>query len=156
MIRSLYKLLIRTPNLRGKHRLDALFRRLLAPPIDRAPAGFHMQLDSQEWLQIDLLAGRQSEPLTAALIERLLEPGDVFVDIGAHVGWLSLLAARSVGPHGKVVAIDPQPYNCDRILTNAGLNGFENIVVAPVAVSDRDDFLLIAHQPPRDKSRLTL
>ena len=156
MIRTIYKLLLRAPEVRGRHRLDALLRRMQAPRADRLPEGFRMELDPQEWLQIDLLAGRNPEPRTAALIGRLLEPGDVFVDIGAHVGWLSLIAAGRVGAQGRVVAVDPQPYNCDRILRNAALNGYANIVVAPVAISDRDDFLLLSAQPARDRARLTL
>ena len=118
--------------------------------------GWRMQLDPQEWIQISLLAGQATEPLTAACIEQLLLPGEVFVDVGAHVGWLSLIGAKQVGINGRVIAIDPQPYNCELILTNASLNGFEQIVVIPAAISTADGYLEAAQQGIRDKARFTL
>src|SRR5262245_39931628 len=44
-----------------------------------------------------------------AVILRLLRPGDTFVDVGAHVGYFSALAARLVGADGRVVAFEPTP-----------------------------------------------
>lgn len=41
---------------------------------------------------------------------RSLAPGDVFVDVGANLGWYSLLAARCVGPAGRVLAFEPAPH----------------------------------------------
>ena len=122
----------------------------------RLRGGLLMQLDPQEWTQISLLAGRPTEPLTAARIEELLAPGDSFIDVGAHVGWLSLIAARRVGPGGRVIAVDPQPYNCERILNNALANGFGSILVVPAALSVEETFIELPHQSSTDKSRLTL
>lgn len=115
-----------------------------------------MILDPQEWLQIELLAGKPQEPLTAALIRRLLRPGDTFVDVGAHVGWFSLQAAKAVGPTGRVVAVDPQPYNCERILANAAANEFANITVVVGAIGDVEGTVLLPNQCVTDKARLTL
>ena len=134
MIRALYRALLRGPNFRGRHRLDSALRRMLAPAVDTAPEGLRMQLDDQEWLQIGLLAGEEQEPRTIALQKRLLRPGDTSIDVGAHVGFHALVAARCVGPSGQVIAIDPQPYNADRILTNSALNGLDNILVVVAAV----------------------
>ncbi|MEL6980579.1 MAG: FkbM family methyltransferase [Pseudomonadota bacterium] len=115
-----------------------------------------MLLDPQEWAQIELLRGTPAEPLTAALLQRLLGPGDAFIDVGAHVGWLSLIAARAVGPSGAVLAIDPQPYNCDKILSNAAANGFTQIVAVACAVGEAPGLVRLASQPQSDRSRLTL
>ena len=49
------------------------------------------------------------EPLLSAWVESRLRPGDVFVDVGANMGYTSLLAARAVGPGGAVVAFEPAP-----------------------------------------------
>jgi FkbM family methyltransferase len=129
---------------------------MLAPRPDRTSHGMLMHLDPQEWSQIAMLARHQHEPLTSKLIESLLQPSDTFIDVGSHVGWFSLLAARKVGKKGKVISIDPQPYNCERVMTNAMLNGFDNVLVVPTALGDANDFVTVAQQTARDKARFTL
>lgn len=49
------------------------------------------------------------EPDETALLERVLEPGDVFVDAGANIGYFSAVAASLVGPTGQVHAFEPVP-----------------------------------------------
>jgi FkbM family methyltransferase len=115
-----------------------------------------MELDPEEWLQIELRAKGCNEPRTTALLERTLRPGDTYVDVGAHVGYHSLVARRLVGDNGRIYSIDPQPYNCAKILTNAELNGFANIVVIAAAVGDSAGFASLKNQSRRDKARLTL
>jgi len=155
VIRALYRALLRGPRFRGRHRLEALLRRGLAPAVDIAPEGLRMQLDAQEWLQIGLLAGEEQEPRTIALQKRLLRPGDTAIDVGAHVGFHALVAARCVGPTGQVLALDPQPYNADRILTNSALNGVDNILVVVAAAGASAGTIELHNQKPSDKARLT-
>jgi FkbM family methyltransferase len=66
----------------------------------------------------------------------LLRPGDLVLDVGANVGFLSVIAARLVGPAGRVVAFEPVPANARQVRRNARLNGIKNIEVIPVAVGD--------------------
>lgn len=115
-----------------------------------------MELDPEEWGQIDLRAAGVLEPRTTALFDRLLRPGDTVVDVGAHVGYHALRARRRIGETGRVFAIDPQPYNCHKLLTNAELNGFANITVIAAAVGAAAGFAPLKQQPRTDKSRLTL
>ena len=77
------------------------------------------------------------EPGTTHLVERLLEPGMVVVDVGAHVGYYTLLAAKQVGPMGKVYAFEPESANYALLEENIGLNGYQNIVTIKSAVSSR-------------------
>ena len=133
-----------------------MFRALLKPHISTVHHDIRMELDPEEWLQIDLRAFGRLEPRTTALFERILRPGDCYVDVGAHVGYHSLVAARLVGEGGRIFAIDPQPYNCAKILTNAELNGFANIVVVAAAVAEADGFKSLKNQTRQDKARLTL
>jgi FkbM family methyltransferase len=72
----------------------------------------------------------------------LLDPGDVVYDLGANIGWYSLLAARRVGPSGQVVAFEPAIENAAQLRRNAASNGFANIAVVPAAVSDRDGWAM--------------
>jgi len=76
------------------------------------------------------------EPGTTRLIERLLKPGDCVLDIGAHVGYYALLAARLVGSGGQVFAFEPEPENYALLVQNVALNGYRNITAVQRAVSD--------------------
>jgi FkbM family methyltransferase len=67
---------------------------------------------------------------------RLVRPGSVFFDIGANIGFFTLLGARLVGPSGIVVAFEPHPENSERLRRNIELNLFSNVVVVQQAVSD--------------------
>jgi len=74
---------------------------------------------------------------TTRLFQRLVKPGMLVIDIGAHVGYYTLLAAKQVGPTGKVYAFEPDPDNHATLLKNIELNGYSNIVAVRKAVSDR-------------------
>ncbi len=80
-----------------------------------------------------------SEPDTADLIRRFLRPGMVMVDIGAHLGEYTLLAAQAVGERGQVHAFEPQPKLMAAVRHNISLNGLTNVTVNQSAVSDRTD-----------------
>lgn len=68
-------------------------------------------------------------------LRRCLQPGAVFYDIGANLGFFSLVAAACVGPHGRVYAFEPVPANAATLRRNAALNGFANITVLERAAS---------------------
>jgi len=74
---------------------------------------------------------------TTKLFESLLRPGMVVMDVGAHVGYFSLLAARLVGTQGRIYAFEPEPENHELLLKNIELNGYTNIMAVKTAVSNR-------------------
>jgi len=78
------------------------------------------------------------EPLTTRLFEEIVKPGMVVIDIGAHVGYYTLLAARQVGTNGKVYAFEPEPDNHAILLENLELNGYDNVVATRMAVSNQE------------------
>jgi FkbM family methyltransferase len=55
--------------------------------------------------------------------------GDTVVDVGAHIGLYSLIAAKRVGPSGKVIAIEPDPENCNLLQRNIELNKLTNVTI---------------------------
>ena len=91
------------------------------------------------WVKIEpywepgYLQGSPEPGVTECLLEHLSE-GDCFYDVGAHIGYYSLLAARRVGPHGHVVAVEPDPDNIEILRENAVKNcfGWVDIVAAAV------------------------
>jgi FkbM family methyltransferase len=68
------------------------------------------------------------EPETRDLLRHLLKPGDLFVDVGANEGVLSTLAARLVGPSGRVIAVEPQAALHPIIEVNSSLNNVDGIL----------------------------
>jgi FkbM family methyltransferase len=84
------------------------------------------------------------EPEVESTLLGLLEPGETVFDVGANIGWFSLLAARKVGPSGRVVAFEPSIANAAYCKRNAASNGFANITVIPAAVGDRDGWASFA------------
>lgn len=62
--------------------------------------------------------------------------GDVVFDVGAHIGSFALKAARLVGEEGLVVALEPELENYRILKENIELNGLENVVLLPMALSD--------------------
>lgn len=68
-----------------------------------------------------------------------LKPGDVFLDVGAHLGYFSIIAARVVGPSGRVVAFEPHERMQDEVRTIAARNEVDRVVeIVPAAVVERD------------------
>lgn len=66
-----------------------------------------------------------------------LKPGMVVLDVGAHSGYYTLLASRLVGPRGRVFAFEPSPRERQRLRQHLWLNRCRNVIVEPVALSDR-------------------
>lgn len=71
--------------------------------------------------------GDLPEPATVAIVERLLMPGDCFLDVGANVGIYSLIAGRRVGPEGTVVSVEPSPSTMRALRMTLAINGIAAI-----------------------------
>jgi len=77
------------------------------------------------------------EPEMQSSIADLVQPGMVVYDVGANIGYISLLLARKIGEEGKVFAFEALPENVERLNHNISLNGFaERIEVVPKAIVD--------------------
>jgi FkbM family methyltransferase len=67
------------------------------------------------------------------LILSLLSPGDTFIDVGASIGWFTVLAAHGVGPDGRVYAFEPRADRHERLTRSVEENGFEARVITEQA-----------------------
>ena len=86
------------------------------------------------------------EPHLTALIEQTLRPGDAFVDVGANVGYFSLLASTLVGEGGSVVAIEAAPQTAALLAEN--VRGRSNVRTISAAAWDANcslDFYVGEH-----------
>jgi FkbM family methyltransferase len=77
------------------------------------------------------------EESTTALFCKIVKEGDVVVDLGANIGYFTLLAAKLVGKKGKVYAFEPEPRNYQYLIRNIQLNGYDNVVALQRAVADK-------------------
>ena len=101
-------------------------------PLDHAHAGL-------------IVRGTLEPPVQEAL-RRLVAPGAVFYDIGANIGFFTILGARLVGPGGRVVAFEPVPACARAVANNIALNGFGQAEIREAAVggaSGRDRLLVV-------------
>jgi FkbM family methyltransferase len=73
------------------------------------------------------------EPHLTRVFERYCHPGMTVVDVGANLGYYSLLASRLVGTSGRVIALEPNSENCRLLLSSLRLNGSTNVELLPVA-----------------------
>jgi FkbM family methyltransferase len=103
---------------------------------------------------LNLLTNRY-ERGTTRIFERTLRPGAVVVDVGAHVGYYTLLAARLTSPEGKVYAFEPDPANFALLLENLELNQAANAVAIPKAVAEETSNARL-FQDPLNSDRHTL
>jgi len=69
-------------------------------------------------------------------INKLLKPGDVFIDLGGNEGYFSIIAARRVGVSGRVFCIEPQERLWPTIIKNANANSISNVTLIPIGISD--------------------
>ncbi|MCR9144557.1 MAG: FkbM family methyltransferase [bacterium] len=98
---------------------------------------FRMYLMPDDWsVSKSILATGTMEPHVTAALQRVLRPGMSFVDVGANIGYFTMLGARLVGPGGRVTAFEASPQNCSLIYASAALNGFENIRIEALAVAE--------------------
>ncbi len=103
--------------------------------------GLYLPLDmSDRGVSLPILWSGEWEPATTALILSKIDADSVFLDIGANVGWFSILAGsrlRRLGGRGKVIAFEMQPDVARRLQSAVFLSALQNHVdVHAVALSD--------------------
>jgi FkbM family methyltransferase len=96
--------------------------------------GHLVHLDPRDSLNLSICGSH--EPFESRILKRLVKPGTVVADIGANIGFYTLLFARAVGPHGTVHAFEPAPSNMAILERNVAANGYENVVLNRAAVTD--------------------
>jgi len=100
--------------------------------------GYEMQLiKGDDPITSSIMETGQWEEKTTKFIKDNLKPGQIFVDVGASVGYYTLLAAGLVGSGGKVYAFEPLEENWLTLSKNLALNNLKNVVVFFTALSNK-------------------
>ncbi|WP_438299335.1 FkbM family methyltransferase [Pseudomonas sp. NMS19W] len=88
-------------------------------------------------LLANLMEAGELEPGTRILIERIIKPGDVYIDVGANIGMHSIAAARAMSGQGRIFAFEPFEPTRKLLERNLWLNGFSSISeISHYALSD--------------------
>lgn len=80
--------------------------------------------------------GRRREQATMQFIQQALRPGDTVVELGGHIGYLTMLFAETVGPAGRVAVFEPGRNNLPYLREN--VRGLPGVEIVEQAVSDQD------------------
>lgn len=95
--------------------------------------GYRMKV---EWDRYRCFAYGNWEPEIRELVIKSVQPGSVAVDVGAHIGYYSLLFSRLVGPAGHVYSFEPVPSNFSFLTENLRMNNCANVEAVNRAVLD--------------------
>ncbi len=93
--------------------------------------GFRLYLDPRSTSAP--LSGKGFNRKEAEYVRGALQPGDVAVDVGANIGFFSVLFGTLVGPEGSVVAFEPVPENLSVLKRNLSLNALGNVAIVEAA-----------------------
>ena len=96
------------------------------------------------------------EPHVTAVFSRLLSPGDVCVDVGAHVGYYTLLASRLVGTRGHVYAIEPATTTYAKLRRNLELNEVSNVTALNLAAGAANGRAVLYDGPPGNAGQASM
>lgn len=97
--------------------------------------GHTMFLDSEDTLK--LADSGIFDPLETELFNAEIKKNDVVLDIGANIGYYTLIAAKLVGENGVVFAFEPEPTNFALLKRNVEINGYKNVILVQKAVSNK-------------------
>jgi FkbM family methyltransferase len=98
--------------------------------------GAIVKCDIRDFIQRRIYFFRIYEPNLTYYFMGNVRPGDVFVDLGANIGYFSLLASQMVGPAGQVISIEASPETHQTLVTNLNRNSCENVIALNVAATE--------------------
>lgn len=126
------------PGIATKRLLWSLLRRRAFDYDTVTPQGWRIKGNTRDWIQRMLFYFGRWEPHLTAWMQGRLQPGDAFIDVGANIGYFTLLASDCVGPQGRVVAIEAMPAIFQHLSEHIRLNHLDNVRLLNMAAAGPD------------------
>jgi FkbM family methyltransferase len=98
--------------------------------------GFAINCDYTDYIGETIAQTGQWEPLVSRTIVACLALGETAIDVGANIGYDTLLMSKAVGADGFVLSFEPEPTNLRRLYANLWMNAVGNVAVQNIALSD--------------------
>lgn len=98
---------------------------------------FSIWCDRSDYIGRTIIDSGEWEPLISRTIQACLRPGDLAIDVGANIGYDTLLMSTAVGTSGQVLAFEPNLDNLGRLIRNLQQSRVNNVCVQSTALSDR-------------------
>jgi hypothetical protein len=145
-LRLILKLTRNLPKIKGSGVLANIikdfYNRKKRTPIFSYILDFQMKLDPAECVDGGILFYPQLyDYQEISFIRNRLTKGDIFLDIGANIGFYTLAASKIVGGDGRIISVEADPYNYEKLCENIALNKCQNIISCNVGVSDKKEQL---------------
>ncbi len=140
MLLSMIKVFTKRFYIKGLYRLLWLLRSLLKRKDDIYTVHNHlkMKLSHDHYYHWMMASTNYYGFGIRTVMEALLETGDIVVDVGANIGYLSLLARSIVGSDGFIIAFEPDPRAIRHFRDNMALNNIQNYILIEQVCSDRE------------------
>lgn len=116
---------------------DFLYKKIEAPEFTTV-MGHKMYLAPHGPISLELATKGIWEESETELIKKIVSDGDVVLDLGANIGYYTMIFAKLIGPKGKVFAFEPEPNNFELLKKNLTINGYQNSTIEDAAVSDEN------------------
>lgn len=126
------------------------------PRVVRTRGGFLAHVDPADVVQRHIFLQGQFDEITRRLMHAVCRRGDCVLDVGANVGYFTMVAARAVGPVGAVHAFEASPVIAPLLRRNLRLNRMRQVTVHELAVSDRHGRLTFHTSTPDQRGRSSI
>jgi FkbM family methyltransferase len=136
--------------------LDVLCAVALLRPGWRECNGMSVWVDPRNYLSRCLIHEGVYQPEVSAAVVKWLPQGGVMVDVGANVGYMTMLGARRVGPAGRVLAIEPNPYMVEAMRRHLDKNGISNVSIVQAGCSRAKGSFPLYLSPDRNPGMTSL
>jgi hypothetical protein len=139
MLRSFFNQITQSFSGRGWRKRSALInnaylwiKRTISPKYAMVQ-GHEMMLDSMD--SLNLSVSGTYEPFQTSLVKQWIKPGNTVLDIGANIGYYTLIFAKLVGTSGRIFAFEPEPNSFMILSEIVARNNYTNVTRYQKAVS---------------------
>jgi FkbM family methyltransferase len=139
-------------------KLEPLFYKagILTPVRLEVEPHMSFLLNPTDVVPVTILRTGEWQPEVWQALEPSVHEGSVFLDVGAHIGYFTMKAAPKVGATGHVLAFEPNPETLKLLYDNVAANGANNVIVEPIACTDKEETLTFYAAPVQNTGMSSL